>query len=280
MQERSVGKMMRRLVPISLCLLAMVSGIALMQTPSPTPDEPEATATVLGAINTSTPTAPPPKPEDPRPAVCSAPYQEGWEAHIVTAGDTLPAMMRGAGDFSVTQLAALNCIDDAMALPVGSVVWLPAASVAEATAEVCQQIVKSLDCAAQTQGILGAQQLFQNGMMIWREDTREIWVISNNSTTLQVFEDEYVDGEADPSDTPPNSFFVPKRGFGKLWAQLGGQKSELGWATAPESQISLNVQAAGRESYTSYVQMPDGVIYAATVLPRQSEGWWVKLGGS
>jgi hypothetical protein len=274
--------MMRRIISIGLCLLAMVSGVALMQTASPTSDEPVTTptATLLGAISTSTPTPLPPKPEDPRPAVCSAPYQDGWEAHVVKAGDTLAALMQGFHGLSVTQLAALNCVDDPMALPVGSVVWLPLASVTEATSEVCQQLVKSLDCAAQTQGVVGAQQLFQNGMMIWREDTWEIWVINNGSTSLQVFEDKYVDGETDPSDTPPDTFFVPKRGFGKIWTQLGGSKSPLGWATAPESQISLNIQAAGRESYTSYIQMPDGVIYAATVLPRQSEGWWVRLGGS
>ncbi len=271
--------MMRRLFPISACLLVMVSGIAWMQAPTAALDATETvTPMVLGAIKTATLTALPPKPEDPRPTICSAPYQEGWEASIVKAGDTLPSLMQGVGELSVTQAAALNCIDDPMALPVGSVVWLPATSTGEATAEVCQQIVKSLDCAVQAQGILGAQQLFQNGMMIWREDTREIWVITNDSRQLQVFDDTYVDGEADPTAQPPNTFFVPKRGFGKVWAQLGGEKSGLGWGTAPEAQISLTVQAAGRVSYTTYVQMPDGAIYAATVLPRQDEGWWVKIG--
>jgi hypothetical protein len=117
-------------------------------------------------------------------------------------------------------------------------------------------------------------------MMIWREDTREIWVITNHSTQLQVFDDTYVDGDADPTASAPNTFFVPKRGFGKVWTQLGGEKSGLGWGTAPEAQISLTVQAAGRVSYTTYVQMPDGGIYAATVLPHQGEGWWVKIGES
>jgi uncharacterized protein with LGFP repeats len=127
---------------------------------------------------------------------------------------------------------------------------------------------------------LGAQQLFQNGMMLWREDTRQIWVIvhSSDGDQLSVFDDTYVEGEADPTDTPPNTFFVPKRGFGKVWVQTGGQKSQLGWATAPESQVSLTIQPAGRVSYTTYVQMPDGAVYAATVLPHQNEGWWVKVG--
>ena len=68
---------------------------------------------------------------------------------------------------------------------------------------------KSLDCAAQSQGILGAQQLFQNGMMIWREDTHQIWVILNSDLSLQVFDDTYVDGEADPTASPPSTGAAP-----------------------------------------------------------------------
>ncbi len=272
--------MIRRVFTIALGLLVMVSGIALMQSPTPTSDATDSetltvTPTVLGAIKTATPTPLPPKPEDPRPALCAAPYQENWKAYVVKAGDTLAALMQGSHDFSVTQAAALNCIDDPMALPVGSVVWLPPV---DAKDETCQQLVKSLDCAMQSEVILGAQQLFQNGMMIWREDTREIWVILNDSSQLQIFEDTYVDGEADPSASAPNTFFVPKRGFGKIWTELGSEDSPLGWGTAPEAQISLTVQAAGRVSYTTYVQMPDRAIYAATVLPRQTKGWWVKIG--
>jgi hypothetical protein len=273
--------MTRRGLMISSILLALISGVAGMQAPTADVGGTEmATVTpmVLGAIKTATPTPLPPKPEDPRPAVCSAPYQEGWEAHVVESGDTLTSLMQGIHELSVTQAAALNCVDDPSALPVGSVVWLPSAG--EATSEPCQQLVKSLDCAAQLQRILGAQQLFQNGMMVWREDTREIWVILNNSNSVQVFDDTYVDGEADPTASPPNTFFVPKRGFGKVWTQLGGEKSALGWGTSPEAQISLTIQPAGRVSYTTYVRLPDNIIYAATVLPHQTTGWWIRLGAA
>jgi hypothetical protein len=271
--------MTRRILLISLGLLVVVSGVAWMQVPTATFEATETvTPSVLGAIKTATPTPLPTRVDDPRPALCSAPYQEGWEAYIVKAGDTLAVLMQGIHELSVAQAAALNCIDDPSALPVGAVVWLLAKAEGEVTAEACQQLVKSLDCAVQSKGILGAQQLFQNGMMLWREDTHEIWVIMNNSTKLEVFEDTYVDGEADPTASPPSTFFVPKRGFGKVWAQLGSEKSALGWGTGPEAQISLTIQAAGRVSYTTYVQIPDGGIYAATVLPHQSVGWWIRLG--
>ncbi len=273
--------MMRRILIISLGLLVVISRVAWMQ--APTADSGGSasgtvtvTPMVLGPIKTATPTPLPAKPEDPRPTVCSAPYKELWYPRIVKAGDTLTVMLKGSA-LSVTEAAVLNCIDDPSVLPVGSVVWLPVLGFMNV--EPCQQLVTILDCGqSRSQGILGAQQLFQNGMMIWREDTREIWVITNDSTDLQVFEDTYLDGEADPTALPPNTFFVPKRGFGKIWAQLGGEKSALGWGTAPEAQISLTVQAAGRVSYTTYVQLPDGIIYAATVLPHRIEGWWVKLG--
>ena len=39
----------------------------------------------------------------------------------------------------------------------------------------------------------------------------------NDSTKLQVFDDTYMDGEADLTASPPNTFFAPKRGFGKVW---------------------------------------------------------------
>lgn len=266
-----------------LFVMVIISGTAWMQSTLPTTtasitETLTVTPMVLGAVNQTTPTPVPPKPQDSRPALCAAPYQATWEAHIVKAGDTLPALMRGIRDLSVTQAAALNCIDDPVALPVGSVVWLPSIPVGESVPLSCQQVVKTADCAVPSQGILGAQQLFQNGMMLWRADTREIWVITHGSSTLQVFDDTFVEGEADPTASPPNTFFIPKRGFGKIWAQLGGEKGAMGWATAPESQISLTIQPAGRVSYTTYVQMPDGTLYAATVLPRQSEGWWVKIG--
>jgi hypothetical protein len=270
--------MTQRILLIGFCLLVLISGVALMQPPTPdTGKGATITATPLGAIKTSTPTSLPPIPEDKRPATCSAPYNEGWTPFVVKAGDTLASLTKGQYTLSVTALAALNCIDDPSALPVGSVVWLP---IFVGNMDQCQQLVTIPDCEVPTKGILGAQQLFQNGMMLWREDTRQIWVILNDSTSLQVFDDTYLDGEADPTASPPNTFFVPKRGFGKVWAQLGGEKSPLGWATAPEAQISLNIQMAGRVSYTTYVQLPDNSIYAATVLPKQPAGWWIKLGES
>ncbi len=267
--------MFKKIILLGIFLFA-TSAIALMQDAT-TPATP--TPTVLGAVNVVTPTPRPPKPQDPRPAICSAPYQEGWQRREVQAGDTLALLMENISDLSITQAAALNCVDDPNSLPVGSFVWLPPDTETPAPA-TCSQLVRAegeQGCVNPSQGIQGAQQLFQNGMMIWREDTGEIWVMTHDETMLHVYEDTYIEGEPDPTATPPSTFFVPVRGFGKVWAEMGGENSALGWATAPEGQISLTVQPAGRVSYTEYIQLPEGTIYAAKFLPNTGSGWWVPL---
>lgn len=275
--------MFKKIILLGIFLFAL-SGMALMQTVTPPPSDaagmPTATSIVLGAVNAVTPTPRPPKPADPRPAICSAPYQEGWERHEVQAGYTMAMLMENITDLSVTQAAALNCIDDPNMLPIGSFVWLPPEPETTPEPVPCAQLVRAegeKGCVNPSHGIQGAQQLFQNGMMIWRADTGEIWVILDGEYVLNVYEDTYVEGEPDPTATPPDTFFVPHRGFGKVWAEIGGENSPLGWATAPESQVSLTVQPAGRVSYTEYVQLPEGTIYAVTILPDTNQGWRIPL---
>jgi hypothetical protein len=69
--------------------------------------------------------APTPLPDDPRLTICSAPSLAGFVPHIIRPGDRLADLLTGTPNISVTQLAALNCIDDPAALPVGAVVWIP-----------------------------------------------------------------------------------------------------------------------------------------------------------
>ncbi|MEZ4671401.1 MAG: LysM peptidoglycan-binding domain-containing protein [Anaerolineae bacterium] len=248
---------------------------AAAQTPIPPPPP---SPVILGPVNVVTPTPRPPESDDPRPALCSAPFQTGWQAHVIETGDTLSELLGEQSNLSVTQLAALNCLDDPSSLPVGGVIWLPPAP-ADAAPTHCMtlgQYTGTLPCLSAPQQVTGAQQLFEGGMMIWRQDTGKIWVIDNDGMVL-VFNDTYREGDSNPTATAPNGLFVPSRGFGKVWMQLPGNHEPLGWATSFESQITLSVQAAGRVSYTTYIQLPDENVYALTLLPGQATGWWVKL---
>jgi len=75
--------------------------------------------------NPPTPSRVLPRPTDDRAAVCSAYAEDGYQPYMVRAGDTLAGLLAGNRSLSVTQAAALNCIDDPDALPVGAVIYLP-----------------------------------------------------------------------------------------------------------------------------------------------------------
>jgi serine/threonine protein kinase len=84
----------------------------------------------------------------------------------------------------------------------------------------------------------GAEELFERGVMFWREDMMLIYVLAQGGK-WQTYEagkwqegmDEYSCPEVAPRDTPP----TPRRGIGKIWCeQLGGPEAEIGWATNDE----------------------------------------------
>jgi hypothetical protein len=96
-----------------------------------------------------------PGPEDARLTICSAPQQPGFQPHIVRPGERLADLLTGIPNITVTQLAALNCLDDPAALPVGAVVWIPArpaeaVPVGEGAAQIDSFTVDAL--AVQNQG--------------------------------------------------------------------------------------------------------------------------------
>ena len=89
-----------------------------------------------------------------------------------------------------------------------------------------------------------ARQPFQRGQMIWRGDTRVIYVLQEDGSWL-AFADTFEEGmpEIDPSMVPPQGLYQPIRGFGKLWReQLGAEAASVGWATAPEQGVNGSVQ--------------------------------------
>ncbi len=121
-------------------------------------------------------------------------------------------------------------------------------------------------------------QPFEHGAMIWFSDTAQIYVLTADSR-LRVYEDVFVEGMADPEATAPEGLLAPVRGFGRLWGALGGPAGALGWATASEQGFDSARQAAGRTSYTTYVQGPEGRVYAFTEIPGRTVGFWAQVAG-
>lgn len=116
-------------------------------------------------------------------------------------------------------------------------------------------------------------QPFERGALIWFSDTAQIYMLTADNR-LRAYQDTFIEGMPDPADEAPEGLLTPVRGFGQLWSTLGGPNGMLGWATAPEQGFDSARQAAGRTSYTTYVQGADGRVYAFTEIPGRAVGFW------
>jgi hypothetical protein len=107
----------------------------------------------------------------------------------------------------------------------------------------------------------GTYQPFENGWMFWREDIREIYAVyrsgwSSYLDTWQEGQDEYSCPETGaPSQSPP----TPKRGFGKLWCELGGPSAAIGWALAAETGYTMQIRVFSNGDME--VLDPDGRVF-------------------
>jgi len=81
-----------------------------------------------------------------------------------------------------------------------------------------------------------AEEAFQLGHMLWREDSRTIYVL-NRDGTWKAYDDTW-ESWRDMEKwgyVPPAGLYEPIRGFGKVWRNyLGGPTGQLWWATEQE----------------------------------------------
>jgi serine/threonine-protein kinase len=97
--------------------------------------------------------------------------------------------------------------------------------------------------AVASRGVWIAKENFESGQMLWREDSREIYVCYNSGRWAR-FLDTWYEGSPEFScpelgtQSPP----VPKRGFGKVWCQDRSVRDDLGWAVDEESGFHGTLQ--------------------------------------
>lgn len=116
--------------------------------------------------------------------------------------------------------------------------------------------------------IEAVEQFFELGVMLWRGDSRTIYVLSSqgvgayaawdrsgdverakagagDDSAWRSFADTYYEGQAEVAGfgPPDERLQEPVRGFGKLWReQLSGPTARLGWATTYERRVWAAVQ--------------------------------------
>jgi photosystem II stability/assembly factor-like uncharacterized protein len=111
-------------------------------------------------------------------------------------------------------------------------------------ATLVRERVPALGCpASEPVETFLARQPFEDGLMIWRKDTTEIYVLTGVGR-WQIFDDTWDESQPqdDPTLTPPADRLQPVRGFGKIWREQGGPQAAIGWATAVESGSEATVQ--------------------------------------
>lgn len=84
-----------------------------------------------------------------------------------------------------------------------------------------------------------AEQVFENGRMMWIQPREQIWVMVDDGTgkgQWSTFDDVFEEGtsEFDASLVPPTGMFQPERGFGQLWRENQSLNDALGWGLTPE----------------------------------------------
>ncbi len=134
--------------------------------------------------------------------------------------------------------------------------------------EVKQSVGWALEAEPHSVGMV--YQPFESGAMVWREDTRQIYVFYNDGG-WQLFDDTFEEGmmEVDHSLSPPSGRQQPVRGFGKIWREAEGVKERIGWANDKEYPVDGQVQ---RFEHGEMIQV--GVNrYAAAILPDGSTAW-------
>ncbi|MFQ5857280.1 MAG: hypothetical protein ACE5LU_16865 [Anaerolineae bacterium] len=92
-----------------------------------------------------------------------------------------------------------------------------------------------------------AFQPFEGGVMIWRADTRTIYVLYHDGS-WDGFEDTWTPDQPDrdPNVQPPPGREQPVRGFGKIWREQQGVRERLGWALQSEEGYASPIQGFER----------------------------------
>jgi hypothetical protein len=94
--------------------------------------------------------------------------------------------------------------------------------------------------------VWAAWEAFERGSLWWRNDTDQVYVLSQQGEVWQETPAAWRWDGSDPNGvglSPPPGLLEPVRGFGYLWRNyLGGADGQLGWATQEERGFCATIQ--------------------------------------
>jgi hypothetical protein len=122
-------------------------------------------------------------------------------------------------------------------------------------------------CPSREEISIGASyQAFEDGFMVWRSDTSEIYAFYNDETAAYFLAQDYASlPEPSLTEQPPLDRQAPGSGFGKVWANAPGVRQKLGWALSGEQGYTAHLQAVAptrepRPAFAFYLTLPDGSV--------------------
>lgn len=121
-----------------------------------------------------------------------------------------------------------------------------------------------------TQRVYAAYQPFQNGLMLWREDTGAVYVL-HKSTEVQVYHTAVYNAWLTNPDVYVRENFVrPQNAFGRIWSNLAELREYIGFATDHERGYEATLGLGGRFNYS--MTLPDGRVVLIDEV-RKSWAW-------
>ena len=163
---------------------------------------------------------------------------------VVLEQPTLPILITGpsptVANVPIQPSAAPMTCATAPPLPFGAI-W-----------QNIPQVQSAMRCpVGEPQTVRGVWQVFERGIMFWRESDHSIFVISDMAIRQGQATDKWwrivdtwqdTEPPDDPSLQPPDGMRQPIRGFGKIWRSNGFVREAVGWATGDEMQIDSQWQ--------------------------------------
>jgi hypothetical protein len=128
---------------------------------------------------------------------------------------------------------------------------------------------------AQPINVPGSIQIFENGLMIWRGDSKDIYALSRQETFL-TFRDTWT-SRSNPLSCeahPPRDFFQPAHGFGKVWCDNSELRNDLGFARTAEEQ---NYTFALQSFDNGWLIRIGDAVYALVTANSSDSGTWTQL---
>ncbi len=103
---------------------------------------------------------------------------------------------------------------------------------------------ESTDCVVEPpqEDVEAAYQMFENGFMVWKGDTRTVYALYDDGTGTTAV--EAWDGQTAITwdEDPPDGMLLPESGFGWVWTEDEAVRTALGWATAAEEGYMMTFQ--------------------------------------